>query len=336
MPLSVVNSLVSAMGNERPPKLSIVSTLYRSEASLCEFCRRVVRSAAAVSERFEIILVNDGSPDASLARALELQRKFPQLTVIDLSRNFGHHPAILAGLAEARGERIFLIDSDLEEEPEWLTAFSHTMEEEKADVVFGQQTYRKGGTGERLTGNVFYSLFNLLSATRLPPNFVTARLMTREYVDALLQYRERELYLGGVFVLAGFRQVGVPVTKGEHSTTSYTLGRRLALFVNALTSFSSRPLEIVFAMGTIVTIVAFAAVCYIFYRGLRGDTLVGWASVMVTIWLFGGLSMLALGLIGIYVGKVLMEVKQRPMYSVRAVYRGARDLGGKATKGESG
>ena len=265
--------------------------------------------------------MNDGSPDDSLRRALELQNEIPELVVIDLVRNFGHHPAILAGLAQSQGEEIFLIDSDLEEEPEWLCHFREAMTRDQADVVFGQQTYRKGRAGERLTGTIFYTLFNLLSATKLPVNFVTTRLMNRAYVDALMQYRERELFLGGVFVLAGFKQVSVSVKKGARENTTYTLGRRIALFVNALTSFSNRPLEIVFAVGSFVTLVAFCAVCLIFYRGLRGETLVGWASVMVTIWLFGGLTMLALGLIGIYVGKVLMEVKQRPLYSIRAVHR---------------
>jgi putative glycosyltransferase len=303
------------------PYLSIVSTLYRSEECIGGFCRRSAAAAHSLGKSFEIVLVNDGSPDASLSRALELQAEIPEIVVIDFARNFGHHPAILAGLAQAQGEQVFLIDSDLEEEPEWLEVFYEAMKKQQADVVFGQQTSRKGGAAERLSGTIFYSLFNFFSATSLPLNFVTARLMNRAYVDALLQYRERELYLGGVFVLAGFRQIAVPVKKGARLTTSYTFGRRIALFVNALTSFSSRPLEIVFAAGSVVTIVAFVAVCYIFYRGLRGETLIGWASVMVTIWLFGGLSMLALGLIGIYVGKVLMEVKQRPLYTVRAVYR---------------
>lgn len=309
-----------------PPDLSIVSTLYRSEGTVEEFCRRSAHAARSLGRTFEIILVNDGSPDGSLARALRLQGEIPELVVVDFSRNFGHHPAILAGLTEARGEEVFLIDSDLEEEPEWLEAFEKKMRTEKADVVFGQQSRRKGRLGEQVTGTLFYSLFNWLSATSLPVNFVTARLMNRAYVNALLQYRERELFLGGVFVLAGFKQVAMPITKGSHASSSYSLARRLALFVNALTSFTTRPLEIIFAIGSCATVVAFLAVCIILYRGLRGETLVGWASVMATIWLFGGLTMLALGLIGIYVGKVLIETKQRPPYTVRAIHR-ARQLG---------
>lgn len=301
--------------------LSIVSTLYRSQDCVEQFCRRAAKAARSLAVPFEIIVVNDGSPDRSLTLALEMQKEIPELVVIDFARNFGHHPAILAGLGEARGREIFLIDSDLEEEPEWLPDFKMEMQTAAADVVFGQQSSRKGGLTEKITGNLFYSLFNLLSATSIPTNFVTARLMTRAYVDALLQYGEREIFLGGVFVLTGFKQVSIPIVKGSRRSSSYNLPRRIALFVNALTSFTSRPLEIIFAVGTFVTIVAFLAVCVILYRGIMGETLVGWASVMVTIWLFGGLTMLGLGLIGIYLGKVLIETKQRPRYVIREIYR---------------
>lgn len=314
------------------PDLSIVATLYCSEAFVEEFCRRAVKAAQRWAKKFEVILVNDGSPDGSLARALKLQAEIPELVIVDFARNFGHHPAILAGLVEAGGENIFLLDSDLEEEPEWLELFGEVMLKEKADVVFGQQIQRKGGLSERITGGIFYALFNLLSATKLPVNFTTARLMTRAYVDALLDYRERELFLGGVFVITGFKQVAVPVTKGSHSVSTYSVGRRLGLLINAITSFSTRPLQIVFAMGALVTLVAFAAACFTLYRGLRGDTLVGWASVMTTIWLFGGLTMISLGLIGVYLGKVLIEVKQRPSYTIKAIYRSAGALGMKSTE----
>ncbi len=304
-----------------PLELSIVSTLYRSEPTIEEFCHRCVKVARGRARTFELVLVNDGSPDESLGRALRLQGDIPELVIIDLARNFGHHPAILAGLREARGQEIFLLDSDLEEEPEWLTSFDEKMRKEQADVVFGQQNRRKGGLYERVSGTIFYSAFNFLSATKLPVNFVTARLMTRAYVRSLLQYGERELFLGGIFVIAGFKQVAMPITKGSRRTTSYSLARRASLFINALTSFTTRPLQIVFTVGACVTVLAFLAFSYILYRGLRGDTLVGWASVMATIWLFGGLSMISLGLIGVYLGKVLIEVKQRPPYIIRAIHR---------------
>ena len=307
--------------NQKQVELSIVSTLYLSEGYVEEFCRRSAMLAEQVAECFEIILVNDGSPDSSLQRALEVQESMDAVTVVDLTRNFGHHSAILAGLSHAKGRYIFLIDIDLEEEPEWLPIMFDRMKAERCDVVFGQQVARKGKLFERLSGEVFYSFFNCLSSVKVPRNFVTARLMTRRYVDALLCYPEKELFLGGLFVLAGFKQVPFAITKGARPVSSYSIAKRLALLVNALVSFSTRPLYIVFAVGTLVTFVACIAICVIIYRGLRGETLTGWASIMASIWLFGGLAIFAIGLNGLYVGKVLIESKRRPSYLVRAVHR---------------
>ncbi|MBL9153174.1 MAG: glycosyltransferase family 2 protein [Verrucomicrobiales bacterium] len=304
------------------PAVSIVSTLYRSSRHLEEFCRRATDAAERAGVTWELVLVNDGSPDDSLDRALALRAAEPRIVVVDLARNFGHHPAILAGLASARGEKVFLIDCDLEEHPEWLPDFLAQLDREDADVVYGQQQRRKGGWFEAVSGGVFYQLFNRISEVRIPPNWITARLMRRRYVDALLQFGERELFLGGTFMLAGFRQVGLPVDKGSRGTSSYSLARRLRLFINALTSFSPRPLHLVFGLGTVVTLVALAGFCVIFFRGLRGETMIGWASLMASIWLFGGLTMFCLGLIGIYVGKILIETKRRPLYLIREIHRG--------------
>jgi len=318
-------------GSKDEIELSIVSTLYRSADYVDEFCTRSARAAAQLNLRFEIILVNDGSPDDSLRRALAGQEAMPEVVVVDLTRNFGHHAAILAGLSQARGRFVFLIDSDLEEEPEWLGAMFERMTAEEADVIYGQQLRRKGGIFEHLSGEVFYVLFNWLSTTKLPANFVTARLMTRQYVDALLCYQERELFLGGVFMLAGFKQSAFPITKGARPVSSYSFAKRFALFVNAVVSFSTRPLYLVFTVGMLVTAVAFIAFCVILYDGLRGETLVGWASVMASIWLFGGLTIFALGLTGMYVGKVLIESKHRPSYLVRRIHRSGGKRSGRSS-----
>jgi putative glycosyltransferase len=301
--------------------LSIVSTLYCSERHVEEFCRRCVEAVRPLSKSFEIILVNDGSPDSSLDIALQLQEEIPELTVVDLARNFGHHPALIAGLSESQGSLVFLIDSDLEESPEWVGSFHHHLTRGGFDVVFGQQESRKGGLFEGITGELFYTLFNLLSSTCLPRNFVTARLMTRDYVMALLEYKERALFLGGTFVLAGFRQSAHYVVKKSESASTYSLSKRCSLFVNAVTSFSTRPLELVFLLGTVITAIAVVAFSVILVRGFIGNTLIGWASVMASIWLFGGLTIFALGLLGLYLGKVLVEVKQRPLFKIRRIHR---------------
>ena len=181
-------------------KLSIVATLYQSAPHIIEFHQRAsIAASQLVGEDYEIVLVNDGSPDNSLNLAVQLTESDGHVVVVDLSRNFGHHKAMMTGLMNSKGERIFLIDSDLEEEPEFLSAFADRMQSERCDVVYGIQQQRKGNWFERLSGRLFYRLFNSLAGLALPENLVTARLMTRRYVDALLLHKERELMLAGIW-----------------------------------------------------------------------------------------------------------------------------------------
>ena len=305
--------------------ISIVTTLYRSEAHIREFHERARCSVERITHDYEIILVNDGSPDRSLDRAIEVHLEDPRVRVIDLSRNFGHHKAIMAGLEAARGAFVFLIDSDLEEEPELLNHFYGELLESGVDVVFGVQERRKGGAFERLSGAAFYKLFNVMTQTKLPRNLVTARIMTRRYVDALLQFPEREFSIGGLWVLCGFAQKAILVQKRDTAQTSYSVARKLFVLVNAVTSFSSFPLVFIFFLGCVILVLSgLGAAAAVAQRFLTGS-LEGWTSLIVTIWLFSGLIIFCLGVIGIYLAKIFTEIKQRPRTIVRAVYERAAD-----------
>src|SRR5215831_7826230 len=301
--------------------LSIVSTLYCSAPYLESFYQRVRDSATRLEHSFEIILVNDGSPDTSLEIALRLQRQDARIRIIDLSRNFGHHQAMMTGLMHARGEMVFLIDSDLEEDPELLETFAEKFRASGADVVYGVQEKRKGGLFERLSGAIFFKAFNTLSSHPLPRNLITARLMTRKYVDALVRHQERETLIAGLWVLTGFDQVPVTVTKSSTRRSTYSLRKRINHFVNAITSFSSKPLVFIFYLGCIILLLStVAAVDLIVRKLLFGTLLAGWASLMVSIWLLGGLTIFCLGVIGIYLSKVFIEVKQRPYTVIKQIY----------------
>ncbi|WP_295543113.1 glycosyltransferase family 2 protein [uncultured Thiohalocapsa sp.] len=310
-------------------KLSIVATLYKSAPYIEEFYQRASASARKlVGEDFEIVLVNDGSPDNSLDIAITLTGQYAHLVVIDLSRNFGHHKAMMTGLARAAGEHVFLIDSDLEEEPEWLLNFYGQMMEDGCDVVFGTQEKRKGGAFERSTGAAFYKIFRKMTGINQPDNIVTARLMTRRYVQALLSHRERELNIGGLWVITGFKQSSQLVNKHSSSPTSYTLSRKFSHLVNAVTSFSSLPLIYTFYSGLLIS---FSAILYIAYLLLRyylvSTPPSGYTSLIVSIWLFSGLIIFFLGVQGIYLSKIFSEVKQRPYTIIRHVYKSATEAG---------
>src|SRR5438034_8137613 len=182
-------------------ELSIVTTLYRSAPYVRDFYTRASQAASSLTSSYEIVFVNDGSPDDSLERAIEIQRQDPRVRIIDLSRNFGHHKAMMTGLERATGDLAFLIDSDLEEDPAWLRQFRATLADTNADVVYGVQTRRKGNWFERATGYIYYALFNALLEHPLPRNMVTARLMTRRYVDQLVRHRDREVCVAGLWMI---------------------------------------------------------------------------------------------------------------------------------------
>lgn len=301
--------------------LSIVTTLYNSAPYVEEFYVRVCAAAEQITEDYEIILVNDGSPDNSLDIACSIQSKNKRVTVIDLSRNFGHHKAMMTGLAHARGDMVFLLDSDLEEEPELLDTFYERLQQNGADVVFGVQQKRKGRPFERISGSLYFKVFNLLSTYPIPPNHTTARLMKCEYVAALMRHQEREFVMSGLWALTGFKQVPITVRKHHKARTSYGLRRKLSHLVNAVTSFSSKPLVLIFYLGSILILVSsVAALDLIIRRMFFGVMLQGWASLIVSIWLLGGITIFCLGIIAIYLSKIFIEVKQRPYTIIREVY----------------
>lgn len=303
-------------------KLSIVATLYQSAPYINEFYLRVSATAKElVGEDFEIILVNDGSPDSSLDLAIKLTEQDPHVIVVDLSRNFGHHKAMMTGLAHAKGELVFLIDSDLEEEPEWLLRFDEQMKHEQCDVVYGIQECRRGKWSQRWSGKWFYLLFNALSGLALPENIVTARLMTRRYVDALLTHKEREVLIAGLWHITGFDQRSRVIKKHSTSKTTYTLRRKVSLLVDSVTSFSNVPLVGIFYIGVLISLFAMLYIAYlvIFWLFLA-KPLSGWTSVMASVWLLGGMVISFVGVVGIYLSKIFSETKQRPYTIVRKIY----------------
>lgn len=304
-------------------RLSIVTTLYCSAPYVAEFHQRASAAARTYAgDDYEIVVVNDGSPDNSLELMQAIAEKDDHVVVVNLSRNFGHHKAIMTGLSFANGEEVFLIDSDLEESPEWLADFAAQMKTEACDVVYGVQEARKGGAFERWSGAWFWYLFRKLTGLALSDNLITTRLMTRRYVEALIQHQEREVFLAGLFHIAGFKQRPRVVNKLSKVATTYTLRRKLALFVNSVTSFSSAPLVGIFYFGLIISLCSGLYAAFLVLNKLMfSQPMSGWTSVMASIWLLGGLIISFIGIVGIYLAKVYSEAKRRPYTIVRDVHR---------------
>ena len=303
--------------------LSIVSTMYSSAPHLDEFYRRICATAEKITPDYEIVLVNDGSPDESLKIAIALHEQDPRVRVIDLSRNFGHHKAMMTGIAHAEGDLIFLLDCDLEEDPELLETFHDELSNSNADVVYGVQRVRRGNLFERFSGWIFFFFFNLISSAPLPVNVLTIRLMTSRYTAALVQHQEREILIAGLWMLTGFEQRPVQVEKHDRSKTSYGFARKVQHLVNAVTSFSNAPLVGIFYLGTFIMALSAVAGSYLVIRRVFFGTLLeGWPSLMVSLWFLGGLTTFCLGVIGIYLSKIFTETKQRPYTIIRKIYGG--------------
>lgn len=300
--------------------LSIVTTLYQSESFIPEFYNRITLAAEKICTNFEIIFVNDGSPDDSLDVVLTLQKNDPRVVVIDLSRNFGHHKAIMTGLGFAQGEKIFLIDCDLEEAPELLNVFFSELKKLNCDVVYGVQKKRKGRWFERFTGYAYYKVVNYLSNIHLPKNTATVRLMTQRYIKSLLMHQEQEVNIASLWVITGYEQCPIEIVKSSREGTTYSFRKKIAVLINSITAFSAKPLAYIFYSGIFILLFSMIAIIYLISEKIVGNPVSGWASLLVSLWFLGGLTIFFIGVIGIYLSKVFIEVKSRPYTVIRQAY----------------
>lgn len=305
--------------------ISIVTSLYKSYVFLDEFISRTLEALKVINcSDFELIFVNDGSPDDSVDLLLQKQLTIPQIKIIDLARNFGHHYALQAGLKYAKSDYVFIIDNDLETPPEILIKFHRELNSNKElDVVYGYQEYRKGASFERFSGRLFWNMFNKLSPVKVPPNILTERLMTRQYIDSLLEMNDSNLFLGGMFYWVGYNQKGIPVKKGLRITKStYSFSKKINLMLYAITSFSSKPLEWMFKFGIFVSLFSFIFLVFIaLNKFINGDDVqVGWTSMVASIVFVLGILSTFMGMIGIYIGKIYTQVQGRPNVIIKKIY----------------
>ncbi len=281
-------------------------------------------SAAAVTDRFEVILVDDGSPDASLDRALEAVRSLSHVVVVELSRNFGHHNAILAGLQQSQGELVFFIDSDLEEKPELLTDFFAEMQKNgDIDVVSGYHDRAGQSSVRKATGNLFWWTMRNISRTPVQQNLANVRLMRRNYVDALLSMPDRNVFLGGMFAWPGFNQKFIKIEREERdSPSSYSWTKRIQLAVLATIAFSSFPLIFVFILGMAIMFVSMMIGLYFtIIKILHPDQILdGFSTLIVSMWFLGGVILGCLGTIGLYISHIYEQSIGRPRFIIRRLH----------------
>lgn len=302
-------------------KLSIVTSVYRTAQFLQAFAARVDTAARSCGiTEYEMIFVVDGSPDDAITVLQQLQTRYPAIRVIELSRNFGHHPALWCGLEHARGELIFIADSDLETPPEILLDLHAAMADGETDVAFAWQRKRDGSRLRRWTSQAFWRMFSALGEVHVHPGVLTERLMRRRYVDALLEMNEGTLFLAGMMEWVGFRQTPVAATRTRRvGPPSYSWSRRASLAFDAITSFSIVPMKLLFVAGAGIAAVAMLGALLLAALKLTepGFVVQGFTALAVLLLFSLGSILAAIGMVGLYLGKVFLQTKHRPLYVIR-------------------
>jgi putative glycosyltransferase len=313
------------------PALSVVTTTYNSARHIVRFLDEMRSVLDDVDCLSEIIIVDDGSDDDTVQicqAQLEVQ---PELTLVQLSRNFGQEAATLEALRRARGQFIFLLDSDLEEPPQTLLEMLTVMRDEwpRLDVVFGIQARRSGTVYHTFLGSLFYRVVGWFSDVKITADEMPIRLMTRRYVDALLMHQERALALTGLFVLTGFKQAAIKVAKAYKGYTSYNLTKRLALLFRYMLIFSWKPAMAITFLGFFSAFLAMLFGCYaVAIDFFSSQTVPGWASLATLVVFFDGILLVSVGTCAAYLAFIFQEVKARPVTIVKSVNRGGGSLPG--------
>lgn len=306
------------------PFISVVVPCYNEEESLPELYRRVAKVLDGCTDRWELVLANDGSRDKTADVMRDLVEKDPRVRAVDLARNFGHQLCLTAGLDHARGEVVLMIDADLQDPPELLPRMLERWRA-GADVVYAVRKKRKGESlFKKLTAAVFYRLLLSMTKIAIPVDTGDFRLIDRKALDAVLSIRETNRFLRGLFTWIGFRQEPIYYVRQERfaGETKYPLKKMIRFAIDGMTSFSAVPLQFAMWLGLIVASGAFLYGLRVLWQGMQGHTVPGWASTTVSVLFLGGVQLFTIGLLGEYIGRIFDEVKRRPLYLVREVIEG--------------
>jgi dolichol-phosphate mannosyltransferase len=308
------------------PALSVVAPCFNEEAVLGEFLQRVGTVLAGIGGSAEIVLVDDGSRDGTWAAMVKAAAQDRRIVAVRLMRNHGHQLALTAGLSVCRGERILIIDADLQDPPELLPEMMALMDQ-GADVVYGQRRVREGDSlFKRATAAAFYRLIGRMTDVEIPLDAGDFRLVTRRVLDLLLAMPERHRFVRGMVAWIGGRQLAIPYDRKPRAAgeSKYPLGKMIRFAADAITAFSVVPLMASMTIGWVMAVVGFAFFIYSIVGWLLDLNLPGWTSLMAAIGLLGGMQFLMLGIIGAYLGRLYDQSKGRPLFMIREIVGGDR------------
>jgi dolichol-phosphate mannosyltransferase len=300
--------------------LSVVIPCYNEEKGIDELHRRVsIACSDNVGKRHEIVLIDDGSRDGTWEKMNALSKAHGNLVCIKLTRNYGHQLALTAGLDVCRGDRILIMDADLQDPPELLAHMLKLMDNEGAHVVYGRRINRRGESAfKRWSASVFYRTLHMLIDIDIPLDAGDFRLMSRKALDMLRQMPEQHRFIRGMVAWVGLKQARFDYVRDERyaGETKYPLKKMVSLGIDAITGFSTRPLRVASHLGLVFAGLAIIGIIYTFYGFFTRQTVSGWASLMSVVLALGSIQLLLLWVFGEYLGRVLGEVKGRPLFLI--------------------
>ncbi len=322
--IAATGPIVNPIAADAPrPRLSVTIPCYNEEAGLPELYRRLTTACReVVGDDYEVILVNDGSASDDTWGAIgRLAETDPHIIGIDLSRNFGHQAALTAALSICRGERIFILDADLQDPPELLGAMMAAMDG-GADVVYGKRRKRDGESKrKKVTARLFYRVLAQLIDFDIPTDAGDFRLMSRRVLEALLSMPEAHRFIRGMVSWIGFKQVPLEYDRQSRfaGETGYTFAKMINFALDAITAFSAKPLRIGLYAGMILVGLSWLGILYSLISWLFFSTQPGWTSLIIAVMLLGGAQIFMLALIGEYVSRTFVQTKGRPLYFFREI-----------------
>lgn len=298
--------------------LSIISPVYNGESILHELIERIHLAVEPLNQDFEIILVDDFSPDRSWETIENLVAKFPKVRGIKLSRNFGQHYAITAGLDNAKGEWVVVMDCDLQDLPEEIPNL-YAKAQEGNDVVLARRIIRKDGFFKKLSSKLFYRTLAWLTGSQQDESIANFGIYHKKVIVEIVKMRESIRYFPTMVRWVGFKQTSISVNHGanEDRKSSYNFKRLFNLALDIILAYSDKPLRLTVKLGFVVSFSGFLFALFTFIKYLNGDIIVkGYASLIISLWLLAGFILMTLGIVGLYVGKTFEGVKNRPIYIV--------------------
>jgi len=307
------------MGN---PVFSVVIPAYNEQEVINESYNRIKKVMTEMGQTYELIFINDGSKDQTANIIAGFCENDPSVRLINFTRNFGHMSAISAGMENAQGQAIFIIDADLQDPPEVFPEFAEKWRE-GYQVIYGKRIKRKGETWfKRLTASVFYRFLRRMTSVDLPPDTGEFRLIDRKVCDAVNALPEKSRYIRGLVSWVGFKQIPVEYVREERfaGVTKYPLRKMISFAMDAITSFSYKPLKLATMLGFSISVFSFLYILYVFYQRYFTDrTIAGWASTIAAVLFTQGIVLMILGLMGEYIGRIYTELQNRPTYIIQEI-----------------